>query len=112
MFRALVELGERLEAERESFPATGLYIYKEPLKWTIHLEPGDPPRVDITASDSFNPPRPYSGRTSGILPHPVADEAAYVLGTTVGHDDKVDKRASVKHPAYLTLLEEAIDSVQ
>ncbi len=107
MFRALVELGRELEKEGR-LPPPGFYIYKDPIRW----------RVTVFHSEFLITPidrqaaRPFSGRTSGIQPHLLADEAAYALGASKDAKGKEDKRAGDKLLSFIDLLEKFLRSSQ
>jgi CRISPR-associated protein Csd1 len=92
MFRELVELGHTLESEGK-LPPAGFASYREPIKWLIHLWPD---HVVLETVD-IKLPRPFSGRTSGIEAHLLADEAAYVLGIDTKDDGSTDADAARKH---------------
>jgi CRISPR-associated protein Csd1 len=70
----------------------------------LHLWPN---RVSL-ASTSIGIPRPFSGRTSGIEAHLLADEAAYVLGVTVKDDGTIDDVAPRKHTEHFRPLYQAL----
>lgn len=98
MFRALVELGRGLEAEGRLAPS-GFYNYSEPVKWVVHLGE-DSVYLESAQSDY---PRPFSGRTSGIQAHLLADEAGYALGVTKDKSG-TDQRAAEKHESFRKLM--------
>lgn len=99
MFRELVELGKDLEG-KHVLPPPGFYNYdSEPIRWVVHVWSD---RVYLEAVE-IKIPRPYSGRTSGIQPHLLADEAAYALGVSKNKKGD-DKHASSKHAAFRDLL--------
>lgn len=100
MFRALVELGRGLE-KRGELPPPGFYYYKDPIRWRVHILPD---RFLLTPIER-EAARPFSGRTSGIQAHLLADEAGYALGVDRDAKGKVDKRAGEKFEAFLALLE-------
>jgi len=100
MFRALVELGRELE-KRGELPPPGFYYYKDPIRWRVHIFPD---RFLLTPIER-EAARPFSGRTSGIQAHLLADEAGYALGVDRDAKGKVDKRAGEKFEAFLALLE-------
>ena len=104
MLRALVELGKRLEKDGR-LPPPGFYYYKEPIRWRVRLRPNG---FLLTPID-HDVARPFSGRTSGIQPHLLADEAGYSLGVELDPKGKPDKRAAEKHAAFIGLLEEFLD---
>ena len=98
MFRELVELGRDLECKKR-LPPPGFYSYSEPIRWVVHLWSD---RIYLEAVE-IDTPRPFSGRTSGIQPHLLADEAAYALG--VGKQKGgVDRNAASKHASFRELL--------
>lgn len=99
MFKELLELGQRLEQE-DQLPPPGFYFYKEPIKWVIHFYPDEPSRSTIRQAAIDKLPRPYSGRTVGTQPYPLADEAAYVLGIDRGKGKDTKK----KHSEFLQFL--------
>ncbi len=100
MFRALVELGRALE-KRSELPPPGFYYYKDPIRWRVRILPD---RFLLTPIER-EAARPFSGRTSGIQAHLLADEAGYALGADRDAKGKVDKRAGEKFEAFLALLE-------
>lgn len=105
MFSALAELGRTLEADPDSrLPPTGYASYREPIKWVLHLWPD---RVSL-AQTSIEMARPFSGRTSGIEAHLLADEAAYVLGATMNEDGTIDAAATLKHTGHFRPLYQAL----
>lgn len=108
MYRELVELGHSLE-EHGDLPPAGFSSYREPIKWLVHLWPDhailEPVEIDA--------PRPFSGRTSGMEAHLLADEASYVLGIDVEADGSTDTRATRKHelefrPLYQSFLQSTL----
>ena len=107
MFKALVELGKKLEREGR-LPPPGFYSYKDPIRW----------RVTVFDNEFFIAPidrqaaRPFSGRTSGIQPHLLADEASYALGVSKDAKGKKDKRAKDKLSSFISLLEKFLQSPQ
>lgn len=104
MFNELLDLGRRL-AKEGKLPPPGFYYYsdKDPIKWVIHFDPDKPKQSLIRQTAITNLPRPYSGRTSGTEPYPLADEAAYVLGIDRGKGKGKD--TATKHSKFLDLLE-------
>jgi CRISPR-associated protein Csd1 len=92
MYSELVALGHTLEGENK-LPPAGFASYGEPIKWLIHLWPDRA----VLESVAIQLPRPFSGRTSGIEAHLLADEAGYVLGIETKDDGSSDNRASAKH---------------
>ncbi|OPY66902.1 MAG: CRISPR-associated protein (Cas_Csd1) [Syntrophorhabdaceae bacterium PtaU1.Bin034] len=100
MFRALVELGRDLEA-RGKLPSPGFYYYKEPIKWVVHLWPD---RIYLESTESEYP-RPFSGRTSGIQPHLLVDEAGYALAVA-RNKGGTDKHAAEKHESFRSLVKD------
>lgn len=101
MFRELVALGRQLE-ERGVLPSPGFYgDYTAPIKWVVHLWPD---RLYLEAAELYVP-RPYAGRTSGILAHLLTDEAAYALGVSKQKGGTEDKYAQHKHAAFRELLD-------
>lgn len=107
MFSALVELGKALEADPESeLPPPCFATYRQPIKWVLHLWPD---RVSLReASTDMAMARPFSGRTSGIEAHLLADEAAYVLGVAVKNDGTLDNTAARKHTDHFRPLFQAL----
>jgi len=101
MFNELLELGKRLEQEGK-LPSPGFYHYKEPIKWVIHFDPDKPERSSIRQTEINNLPRPYSVRTRGTEPYPMADEAAYVLGIDRGSGKGKD--TATKHLNFIAFL--------
>jgi len=104
MLRALVELGKNLEEEGR-LPPPGFYYYKEPIRWRVRMYSNN---FLLTPIDR-DVARPFSGRTSGIQPHLLVDEAGYSLGVKTDPKGKPDKRAAEKHAAFIGLLEEFLD---
>jgi len=107
MFNELLNLGGRL-AQEGKLPPPGFYYYskKEPIKWVIHFDPDKPDKSAIRSAAITTIPRPYSGRTSGTEPYPMADEAAYVLGIDRGKGK--GKETAKKHAKFLNLLEKIV----
>ena len=101
MFNELLDLGGRLAREGK-LPPPGFYYYKEPIKWVIHFDPKKPAKTAIRSAGITNISRPYSGRTSGTEPYPLADEASYVLGIDRGKGK--GKETAKKHAKFLNLL--------
>jgi len=102
MFNELLDLGRCLVQEGK-LPPPGFYYYKEPITWVIHFDPDRPEQSIIRQATITNLPRPYSGRTIGTEPYPLADEAAYVLGIDSGKGKGKD--TAKKHAKFLNLLE-------
>jgi len=98
MFRELVELGKKLEAQGELLPV-GFYGYREPIRWVVHLYP-DHAYLEEAEIERH---RPLDGRTSAIRAHPLADEAAYALGVSKRKKGE-DRRAEEKHQAFKELV--------
>lgn len=94
MFRELVELGKRLEDEGK-LPPPGFYVYAEPIRWAVHYSPG---WAELREANEALP-RPFSGRTSGLEAHLLADEGAYALGVDSS------PKGQEKHRLFLELLE-------
>lgn len=94
MFRELVELGKRLQGEGK-LPPPGFYPYAEPIRWVVHFSPGE---AELREA-SLDWARPYSGRTSGLEAHLLADEGAYALGVDPG------PKGQEKHRLFLELLD-------
>lgn len=92
MYSELVDLGHRLE-ENGDLPPAGFASYREPIKWLIHLWPDRAVLEPVTIEKA----RPFSGRTSGVEAHLLADEAAYVLGVATKDDGSDDRHAAAKH---------------
>ncbi len=105
MFRALVELGRELEAKGQ-LPPPGFYHYKEPIRWKVIVREGG----FLITPTNREAARPFSGRTSGVQAHLLADEAAYALGTNQDTKGKEDKRAVEKNAAFTSLLQEFLGS--
>ena len=105
MFSELLVLGKRLEAEGK-LPPPGFYFYKEPIKWVIHFDPDKPEQSSIRLTEINTLPRPYSGRASGTLAYPLADEAAYVLGINRGKGSGKD--TAKKHTNFVHLLDKIV----
>lgn len=109
MFRELVELGWELEKNKRilssGFPPPGFYYYSEPIKWIVHLWPN---RIYLEATE-LNLPRPYSGRTSSIQAHLLADEAGYALGVAKNKSGNDDKHAARKHEAFRKLIQKFLN---
>lgn len=106
MFRELMELGRRLEADKK-LPSPGYYDYSsQPIKWIVHLQYSQPDFVYIE-DVSLEKPRPFCGRRSDIQAHPVADEAGYALGVDRQKGGGSDEKTQDKHSHYLNLLEKA-----
>lgn len=99
MFKELVALGRDMEQEGK-LPPPGFYDYGEPIRWVVHLLPG---QVILEASETALA-RPYSGRTSGREAHLLADEASYALGIAQQQDGGQDRWAGEKHQLFRGLL--------
>ncbi len=108
MLRELVEKADELE-HRGKLNPIGYKRYSDPIAWVVHLYP-DEDRIELEEYEGENRPRAQSSRTSGVYPYPFADEASYVLGIKEMPKDKIDKKASKKHQAYLALLDEMAQS--
>jgi CRISPR-associated protein Csd1 len=108
MFKAIIELGKRLEKENK-LPAPGYYYYGEPIKWKLHLRHNKPDFVYIEEAQ-LDKPRPFSGKTSGIEAHPCVDEAGYVLGVMKQKGGGIDKKAKEKNRRFIQLLRKAYRS--
>ena len=108
MFKEIIDLGRRLEADNK-LPPPGFYYYGQPIKWVVHLwfEDADKLYLENTEIDK---PRPFCGRTSGIDAHPCIDEAGYVLGIAKQKGGGSDKKAKYKHEKFLGLLQKASQS--
>lgn len=105
MFRALAELGLKLEAEGKLSP-TGYSNYSEPIRWMIHLWPD---RVYVEETELARP-RPSSGRRATVEAHVLADEAGYAVGVDRDKKGTIDKRAEAKHAAFRALNEKLLSS--
>ena len=103
MLDALVNLAGDAEFS-EKLPPTGFYNYSQPIRWTVQISENGA-RLEESNLEGFHWARPYTGRTSGIDPHPLADEASYTLGIAVDDKGKTDERASDKHKSFMSLLE-------
>lgn len=103
MFSALAALGRKLEIEGE-LPPTGFASYTQPIKWLLHLWP-DRAVLEPTMIDKA---RPFSGRTSGVEAHLLADEAAYTLGVDLKDDGTTDEKAVRKHVELFRPLYQAL----
>lgn len=104
MLNEIAELARSLESEGTLLPV-GFSPYREPLKWVVHIKPGNPLSVYLEKTETARP-RPYSAkRTSGIVPYPLVDEAAYALGVDRETGGTSDRRAAAKHAAFLKLLQ-------
>lgn len=99
MFKELVNLGRDLDG-KGLLPSVGFYTYSQPIKWVVHLWPD---KVYIEAAE-LDKSRPYSGRTSDIQAHLLADEAGYALGVSQDKGGATDKRAANKHEAFRQLV--------
>jgi CRISPR-associated protein Csd1 len=99
MYRELVELGRTLEAE-DKLPPAGFSSYREPIKWLVHLWPDHA----ILESVEIDQSRPFSGRTSGVEAHLLADEAAYALGVSTKADGSTETNAIEKHQQHFRPL--------
>lgn len=108
MFKEIVELGRRLEAE-DRLPPPGFYNYGQPIKWVVHLWLEDPDKLHLENSE-INKPRPFCGRTSGSEAHPLVDEAAYVIGVAKEKGGGSDDKATEKHREFLSLLQKICNS--
>lgn len=98
MFRALVDRGKELEGDG-LLPPVGFYDYSQPIKWIAHF---DSSSIYLEETE-LERPRPFSGRSSGVMPHLLADEAAYAFGASGQLADQ-DRRSAAKHEAFLELL--------
>jgi len=105
MYRALVDLGKKLEEEGR-LPPPGFYSYKDSIRWRVTVFDNE----FLIAPIDRQAARPFSGRTSGVQPHLLADEAAYALGVGKSPKGEIDKRAKEKHAAFIGLLEKLLDS--
>jgi len=81
-------------------PSVGFYTYGQPIRWVVHLWPD---KVYLEAAELDNS-RPYSGRTSDVQAHLLADEAGYALGVSKDKGGTTDKRAANKHEAFRQLV--------
>lgn len=99
MFRELVELARDLDTQGK-LPPVGYYYYGQPIKWIVHIWPD---RVYIEESD-LEKARPYSGRTSDVQAHILADEAGYALGVSKDKTGTGDRRSKEKHKAFRELI--------
>ncbi len=111
MLDALVNLAGDEDFAQE-LPPTGFYNYSQPIRWTVQISE-DSARLEESNLEGIHWARPYTGRTSGIDPHPLADEASYALGKDTDDKGKKDDRASDKHASFVALLEkiQATESV-
>ena len=103
MLDALVKHAQDEEFSK-SLPPTGFYNYSQPIRWVVEIGK-DSARLSEVNLEGLRWARPYTGRTSGIDPHPLADEASYVLGISRDDKGKTDERAADKHASFLELLE-------
>lgn len=103
MLDALVNLAGDTEFS-EKLPPTGFYNYSQPIRWTVQISENGA-RLEESNLEGLHWARPYTGRTSGIDPHPLADEASYALGVALDDKGKTDERASDKHKSFVALLE-------
>lgn len=110
MLDALVKHAQD-EEFRESLPPTGFYNYSQPIRWVVQISE-DSARLEEANLMGLPFARPYTGRTSGIDPHPLADEASYALGVDVDDKGKVDDRAAEKHAKFMALLDKMQDAPQ
>ncbi|PTA66625.1 type I-C CRISPR-associated protein Cas8c/Csd1 [Deinococcus arcticus] len=110
MLDALVKHA-RDEEFSKSLPPTGFYNYSQPIRWVVQISESGA-RLEEADLSGLLFARPYTGRTSGIDPHPLADEACYALGVSVDDKGKVDDRAAEKHTKFLTLLDKMEDAPQ
>lgn len=99
MFKELVELGKELDG-RQALLSPGFYDYTEPIKWVVHLWPD---RIYLEETQ-LRMERPYSGRTSGVQAHLLADEAAYALGVAKKKGGDLHKDCHDKHRAFRELI--------
>lgn len=111
MFKELIELGRRLEADNKLPPAGYYYYSSQPIKWIIHLRNGQHDFVQIEGTP-LEKPRPFCGRRSDIQAHPIADEAGYALAVDRQKGGEPDEKAQEKHDHYLNLLEKIIGSAR
>lgn len=109
MFKEIIALGRRLEAEGR-LPPPGFYYYSEPIKWVIHLCFSNPNNFTIEAMEPKDVPLPFCGRTSDVQTHPLVDEAGYALGVDKTKSGSIDKKAKEKHETFLILLKKIIDN--
>lgn len=109
MFKEIIELGKRLEAENK-LPPPGFYYYSEPIKWVVNLRLSEPTKLRIEEKEPKEMARPFCGRRSDIQAHPLVDEAGYVLGVAKQKGGGLDKKTNEKHKEFLLLLKKIIDS--
>ncbi|GBF08184.1 CRISPR-associated protein, Csd1 family [Deinococcus aerius] len=110
MLDALVEHAKDEEFSK-LLPPTGFYNYSQPIRWVVELGP-DGARLSEANLEGLRWSRPYTGRTSGVDPHPLADEASYVLGISRDDKGKTDDRAAEKHASFIALLERMQEAPQ
>ncbi len=109
MLSELIDLARTLE-EEAVLPPVGFSSFREPLRWVVYIYPGPPLSVYLEKPE-INCVRPYSAkRTSGIIPYPVVDEAAYALGVEKDRGGGRDLRAQDKHKTFLELLKGMLNS--
>ncbi|MEN6437003.1 MAG: type I-C CRISPR-associated protein Cas8c/Csd1 [Syntrophobacter sp.] len=108
MFSDLVTLANQLREEGQ-LPPEGYVRLSDPIRWTVNLFRGDPPKVHLEETKIFRPRPISSKRTSNVLPYPLVDTAAYVFGIKKGSRGSVDERAGEKHLKFVALIDEILD---
>lgn len=93
----------------KKLPPTGFYNYTQPIRWVVQLGK-DGARLEEANLEGLRWSRPYTGRTSGIDPHPLADEASYALGVALDDKGKSDARVAEKHASFMALLDKMLDA--
>ena len=93
----------------QTLPPTGFYNYSQPIRWTVQISK-DGARLEESNLEGLRWSRPYTGRTSGIDPHPLADEASYALGVALDDKGKLDARVKDKHTSFVVLLNKMLSA--
>ena len=93
----------------QALPPTGFYNYSQPIRWTVQISK-DGARLEESNLEGLRWARPYTGRTSGIDPHPLADEASYALGVALDDTGKLDARVAAKHTSFVVLLDKMLSA--
>lgn len=106
MLDALVQHAKNYEFSKK-LPPTGFYDYSQPIRWVVQISESGA-RLEESNLEGLRWARPYTGRTSGVDPHPLADEASYALGVAVDDKGKSDRRIVDKHTSFLVLLEKML----
>lgn len=104
MLRELVEKGSKQYGQSK---ATPLGYGKRKLDYIVDLYPDSQIEIiDAKKSDIDIPPAPTSAsRTSGLVPLPFVDQAAYILGVSTKKNG-TDSKAEEKYKQYTELLNE------